>query len=351
MKSLEHKIPTSSVRISIVLIAVILTIAALQATRPISLPLAFTFFIAVLVHPLQTYLERRFSRWVGMVGVLLVLAAIFGIIFAVLELSADIIAPQLPDYYQQLRQSSQSLAGWVQSLGFSIPADALQSQLQGAFDQLVQRTFGGIRSLISAVAMLLLVASMLALLLLEVKKYPARVRQGFPHAVGNKLINAVSSISQKLRRFLYVMTATSFLTGLLTWLWCTVLGVELAIVWGLLAFVLNFVPTLGSIIAVIPPTLVALIFGGPAIAIATLVGLAIMQLIMGNFVDPKLQGNSLHLSAFVALTSIVFWGWVWGIPGAFLGVPMTAAIIVVCSEFESTKGVAILLAGPDSLST
>jgi predicted PurR-regulated permease PerM len=150
-------------------------------------------------------------------------------------------------------------------------------------------------------------------------------------------------MSEKLRRYLLVMTFTSFLTGLLTSIWCFVLGVDLAFVWGLVGFILNFIPTLGSIIAVIPPTLVALVFNGVGRGIATLLGLAAIQTVMGNFVDPHLQGKTLQLSPFVALISIAFWGWVWGIPGAILGVPMTIAIVLLCQEFDSTRGIAIVL--------
>ncbi|WP_265584482.1 MULTISPECIES: AI-2E family transporter [unclassified Coleofasciculus] len=129
----------------------------------------------------------------------------------------------------------------------------------------------------------------------------------------------------------------------MTSIWCFVLGVDLAFVWGLVAFVLNYIPTLGSIIAVIPPTLVALVFEGVGIGIATLIGLAVIQVVMGNFIDPRVQGKSLQLSPFVALISIVFWGWVWDISGAILGVPMTVAIILLCQEFKSTRGIAIVL--------
>ena len=138
------------------------------------------------------------------------------------------------------------------------------------------------------------------------------------------------------------MTLTSLLTGVLTIVWCFIVGVDLAFVWGIIALS-QLYPTLGSIIAVIPPTLAALLFNGVGRAIATLAGLAVIQVIMGNFVDSRVQGKSLQLSPFVALFSIAFWGWVWGIPGAILGVPMTISIILFCQEFEVTQGVAILL--------
>ncbi|MGF1536224.1 MAG: AI-2E family transporter [Elainellaceae cyanobacterium] len=331
----------SPAKLSVVVIAVILAIAALQASRPLTLPLAFAFLIAVLVNPLQTYLERRIPRWLSFVVVLAVLASVFAVLLGVLELSLEIIEPKLPEYVDRGRQFLKTLEQWVSSYGYSVSFESLASQ--DAAKQAARPTLSGLLTLLSALSLVLLIASMLVLLLFEMREYPGRVKRAFPDGVGEKLIEAASAISQKLRKFLYIMAFTSFLTGLLTWGWCAVLGVELAIVWGLLGFALNFIPTIGSIIAVFPPALTALIFNGPSVAIATLMGLMVIQGIMGNIVDPRLQGDSLQLSSFVALVSIVFWGWVWGIPGAFIGVPMTAAVVVVCSQFEATRGVARLL--------
>ncbi|MEO0405786.1 MAG: AI-2E family transporter [Cyanobacteria bacterium P01_A01_bin.135] len=334
---------TSPVNVSVVSIAVILAIAALQASKPLTLPLAFAILIAVLVSPLQQYLERRFPRWLSLALVLALLVAVFGAFLGIIEISLELIEPKVPEYTERGRELLQALQQWINSYGFSI---SLEPGSSGA-GQVARPTLRGLRTLLSVLSLVVLVTSMLLLLLMEVRQYPGRLKRAFPEGVGEKLINATSAISYKLRQFLYVMAFTSLLTGLLTWGWCAILGVELSLVWGLLAFALNFIPTIGSLIAVVPPTIIALAFNGPSIAIATLMGLATMQAIMGNIVDPRLQGDSLQLSSFVALVSIVFWGWVWGIPGAFIGVPMTAAIVVICSQFKATRGVAILLGGID----
>lgn len=321
-------------------IATILIVWALKATRPISMPLAFAFFIVILVHPLQSYLERRLPRWLSLIIVLLLLLSILGLAVGALTLSAEIIEPKLPEYADRLQQMRETFQSWANSRSIPIPQF---NQSNGSFNQLTSRAIGGIRAILSALSLFVLVISLLVLLLLEVSQYHHKVRRAFPSRTSDRLINAVGSTSEKLRRYLAVMTLTSFLTGLLTVVWCWILGVDLAFVWGLIAFVLNFIPTLGSIIAVIPPTLVAFVFQGVGIGIATLVGLAAIQVVMGNFVDPRLQGRTLQLSPFVALVSIVFWGWVWGIPGAILGVPMTISIVLLCQEFEATRGIAIVL--------
>ncbi|ERT07551.1 hypothetical protein M595_2465 [Lyngbya aestuarii BL J] len=321
------------------IIATILVVAALQATRSISMPLAFAFFIAVLVYPLQAWLERRLPRWLSLILVLLLLVGFMGVAVGALTLSAEIIEPKVPEYLDRLQQMGETWRSLASERSLPIP----QFNAQDGINQVTQQAIGGIKTLLSAASLLILIVSLLVLLLLEVNQYQEKVKQAFPSRASDRIINAVSNTSEKLRRYLLVMTLTCCLTGILTASWCFILGVDLALVWGLVAFVLNYVPTLGSIIAVIPPTLVAFIFQGVPRGIATLLGLAVIQTILGNFVDPRLQGKTLQLSPFVALVSIVFWGWVWGIPGAILGVPMTISIILMCRQFKATRGVAILL--------
>ena len=240
--------------------------------------------------------------------------------------------------------SCTSARTWLQNHGLPTGQNG---QGNAALSQVFQQAVGGARSVLTAFSLLILIASFLALLLLEVGKYRDRTQQAFPDGAGDHIIHAVTSMGEKLRRFFLVVAFTSFITGILTAVWCWVLGVDLALVWGFLAFILNFVPTLGSIIAAIVPALVATVFQGPVIGAAVLVGLAIIQTILGNFVDPKLQGKYLKLSPFVALFSIVFWGWVWGIPGAFIGVPMTAAIVLFANEFQASRPISIMLGDTD----
>ena len=326
-------------QILMAIIATILVVAALKATKPISMPLAFAFFIAILVHPLQSRLEERLPRWLSLVLVLLLLCAIAGVAVGALSLSGEIIEPKVPEYLDRLQEMAQTIRDWASDRSIPIP----QFASGNSTSQLTQQAIGGVRSFISVLSLTVLTISLLVLLLLEVAQYRKKVRKAFSNRTGDRLIRAVGNTSEKLRRYLWVMTLTSILTGVLTVVWCFIVGVDLAFVWGIIAFVLNYIPTLGSIIALIPPTLIAFLFNGVGRGVATLVGLTVIQLIMGNFVDPKVQGKSLQLSPFVALFSIAFWGWVWGIPGAILGVPMTISIILFCQEFETTKAVAIIL--------
>lgn len=330
------------------IIAAILVVAALQSIRPVAMPLAFAVLIAIVVNPLRHRLNQNLPRWLSLAIVLLVIMAVLGILVGVLVLGFDQLEPQLPQYGERLQQLWQTTTIWLHSQGIPISTNALQNGSAG--QQILSQAVGRVRSLLGSLSLLVLIISLLALLLLEVDDYRDRTQAAFSASVGDRLIDAFTSMSQKLRRYFTVMAFTSLLTGIFTLLWCWILSVNLAVVWALIAFGLNFVPTLGSIIAAILPALAALLFQGAGKGAATLIGLAVIQVVLGNFVDPKLQGKYLQLSPFVALLSIVFWGWVWGIPGAFIGVPMTTAIALLSREFHSTRAIAILL-GSDPKNT
>ncbi|MEB3826951.1 AI-2E family transporter [Phormidium sp. CCY1219] len=335
----------NSLPVLVAILVAIFAIAALKATTPITMPLAFAIFIAVLVHPLHHWLNRRFPEWLSLTLVMLGLAGIFALAFGALEFSVELVAPKAPQYLDRLQEIFQTVTTWAQDRGIPIQGQPLQSQ--SSIQQYSDELIAGLKSLWSSLGLFVLTVALLVLLLLEVEQYQQKVKSAFSSPTASHILTAFHRMGNKFRGYLLIRTITSGITGVLTGLFCWILGVELAFVWGLLSFLLNYIPTLGSIISVIPPSLFALLFLGMGRGIATLVGLAAIQLALGNFVDPRMQGNSLNISPFVVLVSIVFWGWVWGIPGALLGVPLTVSIVVFCSQFERLRSLAVILQESD----
>lgn len=135
-------------------------------------------------------------------------------------------------------------------------------------------------------------------------------------------------------------------------LFALVIGLDFAIIWGIVTFLMNYIPTIGSVLSVIPPALfAALQFDGVTMPLVVLGGLSALQLVMGNYVDPLISGHYVSLPPFVVLFSVVFWGWLWGIPGAFLGVPITVGVVIVAEHFAATRWIARLVGeetGPES---
>lgn len=154
----------------------------------------------------------------------------------------------------------------------------------------------------------------------------------------------LDNIGTSMSRYITLKTITSLITGILSFIVLKILNIDFAFFWAFLIFVLNFIPTIGSLVATVFPALIALVqFGtliNPAIVLITI---GFIQFIVGNIFEPKLMGNSLNISPLVVLIMLAFWGLIWGITGMILSVPITIMIIIACSQFESTKWIAIIL--------
>ena len=157
----------------------------------------------------------------------------------------------------------------------------------------------------------------------------------------------VHRISRDFQNYMVVRTGVGLLTGIGAGLAAFLIGLDFALLWGVLNFLLNYIPTLGSLFGIIPPVLFGLVQGGWTMGLLALVTVGGVQLVMGTFVGPKLQGHYLRLSPLVVLLSVAFWEWLWGIPGAFIGVPLTVGLVITCARFDSTRWIAVLLSDVD----
>jgi predicted PurR-regulated permease PerM len=145
---------------------------------------------------------------------------------------------------------------------------------------------------------------------------------------------------------MFIKANTSLLTGLLVWLWLSFIGVDFAAMWATLAFLLNFVPTIGSIIAAVPAVLLALVQLGLKEALLAMLGYMAINILIGNAVEPRVMGRGLGLSTLVVFLSLVFWGYILGSAGMFLSVPLTMALKIALGANPQTRPVAIML-GPE----
>jgi AI-2 transport protein TqsA len=192
----------------------------------------------------------------------------------------------------------------------------------------------------------------LVFMLLGKPYFKYKVARAFAEDRASQFAGVTASISKQIGQYLAVKVAISGTTGVLVWLGLTLLKVEFALTWGALAFFLNFITSICSIIASVPPVLLAVVQFYPSspeagswmlIPILTAVVLLSIQMIMGNVIEPKLLGESLNLSPVVILLSLVFFGWMWGIVGALMSVPIAATIKIVCENIEGLKPISILM--------
>lgn len=165
-----------------------------------------------------------------------------------------------------------------------------------------------------------------------------------------EMLEIIKQIDKDTRTYIGIKTLSSMLTGLLSYAIMTIVGLDFAAFWGMLIFFFNYIPTVGSILATIFPSILALVaFDQPMPIIGVIGGIIGCQLLVGNFLEPKLMGNSLNLSPLVILLSLGLWGSIWGITGMFLCVPITVIGMIICSHFPQTRPIAILLSSNGSI--
>ena len=159
-----------------------------------------------------------------------------------------------------------------------------------------------------------------------------------------KMRYILDSIDTNMKKYLFVKTAISAITGLASFIWLQLIGVEFAGVWAFIVFVTSYIPTIGAIVACTLPILYSLV-SAPTLQqpILTAIGLITMQILFGNIIEPKLTGKTLNLSTLAILINLVVWGMIWGIAGMFFSVPLLVAIYIICAQFDSTRWVAVLL--------
>lgn len=323
--------------------ATILVVAALKLSQPVTLPFAAALCIAMVAWPVQAWLEPRVRRWAAFAVTLLAVLAAAAVVAGAILWTFGRLAGSIPELMQRLEELSRSARELALRYGVELPGDAVNRPGDQLGTKLVEGAATGWRRAYSIPMAAGLVLAFLAFVLLETRDFQRKIRQRLHPSVGDRILETTSLVAHQVRRHFVALTITSGISGLLTAILALSLGLNFAIAWGVIAWILNYIPTIGPILSVIPPTLYALLqFDGFTRPLVVLVGTAIIQFTMGNFIDPKIEGRILSMSPLLVLLSVVFWGWVWGIAGAFLAVPLTAAIIVACGQFEGTRWIAAL---------
>jgi predicted PurR-regulated permease PerM len=179
-------------------------------------------------------------------------------------------------------------------------------------------------------------------MLLEAASVPVKARAAIGGSGRLDADNMRQAVIQ-VQRYLGLKTLTSLTTGLLIGLWTAILGLDFAVVWGLLAFLLNYIPNIGSIVAAFPAVLLALVQGGIYYAVLVAIGYVVVNVGIGNFIEPWLMGRTLGLSTLVVFLSLVFWGWMWGSVGMLLSVPLTMIIKILLENTDDLQWMAVML--------
>jgi predicted PurR-regulated permease PerM len=178
-------------------------------------------------------------------------------------------------------------------------------------------------------------------ILLEASSFQKKARAAFGNPKG--VSDQFGQFTTAINHYLGIKTLMSLGTGIIVTIWVWLLGIDFPMIWGLLAFLLNYVPNLGSIIAAIPAVLLAYIQYDPGRMLLVAFGYVVINVVFGNFIEPRMMGRKLGLSTLVVFLSLVFWGWLWGPVGMLLSVPMTMIVKITLESYESTQWLGILM--------
>ena len=183
-------------------------------------------------------------------------------------------------------------------------------------------------------------------MMLEVSRLPQKINKMFANPETS--ISRIKSVTQNINKYIVLKTILNLSNALLVTILLFFLGVDYYLLWGLLAFMLNYIPTIGSFFALLPPALLALVQFGFVKAIVVVIGFIIINTLIGNIIEPRFMGKGLGLSTLVVFLSLIFWGWVLGPIGMLLSVPLTITIKIALDSSEETRWLAVLL-GPENI--
>ena len=333
----------SRLRILTALCTTVLVAAALQAGREVFAPIVFALFVIALVWPVQRAVQARLPQGLALMGTVLVTLAVVALLAYSITWAFGQVAQWVVANAAQLQSLYASKIAWFEAQGIE-GVDVLAGQ----FDQrwMVRMAQGVLAQLQGIVSFVLVTAVFVILGLLEVEQAALQLARLKDKPVAQRVLSGLAASAPKLRAYMLVRTLASVLTGVLVWAFARWMGLDLAAEWGVIAFVLNYIPFIGPLVATIFPTVFGLLqFGSWQSVLTIFAVLQVIQFLTGSYLEPRLTGNYLAVSPFMVLVAVFLGAFLWGIPGAFIGVPVLIAALTLCEQFEGSRWVSALLSG------
>ncbi|MEX1365410.1 MAG: AI-2E family transporter [Nannocystaceae bacterium] len=335
---------SAAARTLVILAAAVVIVWGLKQAGALLLPFLFAVFLSILATPVVLGLERAGAH--PSLAVLVALLGVLGLLAGLgflLTSSLTGFELALPGYRDALDVLFSDVGARFTAYGIDLDEVLRAESIDPSMVMGMAGSF--VTSVIAALSNTALVVLTMVFILLEVAGLPAKLRAAM--ADPNADLSEFTDIMHEVQRYLVIKTVVSAVTGVIAGLILGALGVDFPVLWGLVAFLLNFIPTVGSVIAAFPPIALSLVQPGLGwlTALAVAAGYLAINTVIGNIIEPQLLGRRLGLSPLVVFLSLVFWGWVWGPVGMLLSVPLTIAARIVLERSEDLHWVAVLL-GP-----
>ena len=319
----------------------VVSLAGLRAASTIILPFLLALFVSIVCWPLLNVLQRRLPFAIALT---MVMTLLMGITLAgpiLIGGSVHQVVRSLPEFQERLLAFERPIVEKLEAWDIGIPSDELLQDFDVGW---MTAQFGRFfNALITLTGNAVIILVMIGFMLTEASWFSmklASINNG--SQIGAQRLD---EIVNNTRRYLTIKTIVSLATGVVVWLGLLVLGVEHAAMWGFIAFLLNYIPTFGSIIAGVFPVLFSLVQNGPFVAMWVAGLYVAVNQVFGSIIEPRLQGRGLGLSPLIVFVSLIFWGWMFGPIGMLLSAPLTMVVRIACEAFPETRWVCIVLGG------
>lgn len=336
------------------LIIATLLIIALIYGKDLLIPFVLALLFWFLIRGIRNKGFRRikfvrdyFPNWILTTLSSLAIFALLSVIVKMLVINIEELSKSLPTYESNINVITESI-----NASFNIDLASLLENFLGDFDftGILSSVFSSLTDIFGNAFTIILYA---LFILLEEAVFPDKIKAMYSNDESYQHTNDIlKKIEKSVGSYLYLKTLISLLTGFLSWVALVSLNVEAPIFWAFLIFLLNYIPTIGSLIATIFPFVFALLQFGeimPSLVVLGVVGA--IQLVVGNIIEPKVMGNSLNISSLVVILALSIWGALWGVTGMILSVPITVIMVIIFAEFKSTRPIALLLSEKGTVNT
>ena len=332
----------------IVMASVIIVLAGVKFAASIIVPFLLSLFIAIILSPSYNFFKSKgFPDVVAIIIVIGTFLLFLAFIAKLIGTSVHGFSANIDNYATRLSSYYVTLSNFSADLGFEIPV----SEITTLFDsKQAMRFFTSIiNGLGSVFTNGFVVILTVVFMLLESKHFIYKIRYADGDA---KAMSRINQIFTQIKSYMVIKSLISLLTGTIVWLFLTfVIGTDYAFLWGVLAFLFNFIPNIGSIIAAVPAVLITLVQFGGVSAFVVAIFYVIVNISIGSILEPKVMGKGLGLSTLVVFLSLIFWGWLLGIVGMLLSIPLTIMAKIIFDANEDTKWIAVLLGSGENLET
>ena len=324
----------------LILASIIIILAGLMQAQSIVIPILLSLFISIVcTQPILWLAKKKVPFTLAVFMVLIGILLIFLLIGGLMGESLTEFAKDAPKYEVQLKNVVNDSMDKLNQMGINIRSDQLLQIMEPKkILNFTANMVGQLGSIMSNSFMIMLIT---IFILLELNGFMLKSKV-IEIKYGNSL-KYFNKIGQSIRNYLSIKTIVSLLTGILIAVYLLIIGVDYPVLWGVIAFMLNYIPNIGSIIAAVPTMLLALVQLGVGGMIWTGVGYLAVNMIIGNIVEPKVMGKGLGLSTLVVFLSLIVWGYIFGSVGMFLSVPLTMTIKIMLEANKDTRWVAVLL--------